>query len=488
MTVFSARNVSRGGKHILASQVVKFVVQILSLVCLSHLIAPSDVGVYAMCLVAFAFADTLRDFGTTTVGLAAKELNDTQSSNLFWISFSLGILLSVGVAAASSAVSLLFNQPEVAVALPVVAIGLAINGAQAQLQVRLARTAKFASLGWTNAMASTLSFTVGFFMALLGFGLWALVGQLLTNSACLLVSRALILRWLPQRPHLNETTFQFIRKSSNYGVGQFLTYLLSNVDNLVIGIFWGAKPLGEYSRAFQLEMIPMVSVFEPLTNLVLPTLSQRDSPSDDNSSKALSVQFLVGSSSILFYACLAATASELIPFILGPRWAHTGLIVTVLCAAGALQGLNYITYWRILAADISRQYLALNVWTTTFGIVAIIVSARMGVEFVALALVVNQFVKWPLFLSLVNRHSKDGLSRFLKQGIHLLVSGLGAVTVAGLVATSLGNIHPALKIALELSVVGFTYLALLAVSDKNRQQMKYALKFVGKNQPRKSPL
>ena len=55
---------------------------------------------------------------------------------------------------------------------------------------------------------------------------------------------------------------------------QLISYGTKNVDNIAIGVVWGAGPLGYYDRAYQLLMAPLNQINAPMTRVALPVLSR----------------------------------------------------------------------------------------------------------------------------------------------------------------------------------------------------------------------
>jgi PST family polysaccharide transporter len=57
------------------------------------------------------------------------------------------------------------------------------------------------------------------------------------------------------------------------------TFFARNLDNALIGKFWGAYQLGVYARAYQMLFMPMQQINAPLVAVVVPALSRlADSP------------------------------------------------------------------------------------------------------------------------------------------------------------------------------------------------------------------
>jgi PST family polysaccharide transporter len=414
----------------LISQFIRIGVQVASIVIFSNLFPPAVFGLFAIIAIVMAAGETLRDFGLGATGLSSRNLTQQESSNLFWLSLTFGFALAMFVALLSSPLAALFNQEELLVLQPFVAMNLIINGFQIQYQVRLSHQGRFVLLGLSEVFAQIAGLVLGLCFFFLGFGYWAIAVQLVTTPATLAIVRFVGSTWLPSRPQNVKQTIQVLKVSSKYGVGQLLSFGAKNVDNFMVGLLWGPTALGQYSRAFQLQSLPLVGALWPLTNVFVPRLTKLESQGQDSDLELLRVQFKVGISTISFFSALAAASNILLPAVLGSNWAFTSQLFVVLAVAGCIESLNFVTHWRFLTHGASRQYLVYSTIAGSFSIINIIVSAFFGVTQVAIAIVINQLVYWAVGLSVQHRLLNLGFKDFLTQGLILLLAGMVGFVVS----------------------------------------------------------
>ena len=88
--------------------------QIIATVVLSRLLLPKDFGLVAMVT---SFSLLLMNFGLngfTEAVIQWEDLDHSLASNLFWISLGMGLLLTIGFAAAGSLLARFYGDPLVA--------------------------------------------------------------------------------------------------------------------------------------------------------------------------------------------------------------------------------------------------------------------------------------------------------------------------------------------------------------------------------------
>ncbi len=58
-----------------------------------------------------------------------------------------------------------------------------------------------------------------------------------------------------------------------------INFFSRNLDNALIGRFWGSYQLGLYAKAYQMLLLPMEQINAPIASVAVPALSRlADSP------------------------------------------------------------------------------------------------------------------------------------------------------------------------------------------------------------------
>ena len=445
---------ARGGAVTLAGQGAKLCIQLLSIVVLSRILAPSDFGIVAMATVFVALGNLLRDSGMPIAALQSRTLTNQQASNLFWLNTLLGLAGALLLGLATPLIVSLYGEPELAGIIPMVATTLVLSGVQAQLQVQLSRSMRFTPLVVTDIASQMIGVGAAVLTALGGLGYWALVVQLVVASGTLLVLRWCVARWVPLRPRRGHDSARLIVTGSHFGATQVLTYVATNIDTVVIGTRWGSGALGYYSRAFDLLLAPIAGMLGPLTNVAVPTLNSAASRSARLESLLLRLQFAIGMALVWVFGTTAAIAPVLIPLALGPGWEPTIAIFQILAIGGSFQVFSYISYWSFIVNDQSKQLLYYNVATKTLTIAMVIVASYFGPIFVAMAYSAALIVSWPINLLWLARCAGQHSSAFLRSGLRLLIAGAASFAAA---AAALGVL--ATLPAIALVAIGITVSA-----------------------------
>jgi PST family polysaccharide transporter len=205
--------------------------------------------------------------------------------------------------------------------------------------------------------------------ALLGAGVWSLVMNLLANS----VVSTLALIWArPWRPRLHFSWVE-IRSISGFGLNlsasNIVNYFARNADNMLVGKYLGAAPLGFYGLAYNFMLFPLQAVGLTLGRVLFPAFAAMQSDHE-----RLRQAYLRSSAAIAFFtfplmAGATVLAPEVIAVFLGPHWGPAVPVLRILAPVGLLQSLTTITGQIYLATGSTG---AMFRWGTLFSAVLVV--------------------------------------------------------------------------------------------------------------------
>ncbi|APH46564.1 hypothetical protein BMW26_02590 [Microbacterium sp. 1.5R] len=468
---------ARGASVTLAGQLYRTVLQFVSIFVLARLLTPDDFGLIAMVAAVIGISELFRDFGLSSAAIQAKHVSIGERTNLFWVNTALGTGCAVIVALAAPLVGLLYSNDQVPAIVVVMSIGFVLSGMVTQYRADLTRRLRFLGLSITEAVAPTVGFAVGIILALQGFGYWALVVQQLSSSLVLLVLSVVIARWLPGLPRRRTS----IRRFMKFGAALFLTQLISygtkNVDNIAIGVVWGAGPLGYYDRAYQLLMAPLNQINAPMTRVALPVLSRIHEEKERFAGYLLKAQIVGGYATATLFALAAGMAPAIVDVLFGPQWAPMAPIFAVLAIGGVLRATAQVSYWMFLATANTGAQLRMFLVVRPIMIVIILAGLPWGAFGVAVGSTVAYALHWIASLVWASRVTGVPARPLITNIIRILLTvsvpcGLLALGISALGWSSIATV----LVAVGASIA---YLLLLTlVSPRTREDLLTVVSFI----------
>lgn len=433
------RSALRGGLATLLGQWSRVACQLIGLVVLSRLVAPTEFGKFAMIVALAGIATIFSDFGLSLAALRAPKLSRVESSNLFWMNVVVGFAATTVFFLSAPLIAAFYEEPSLTHYIRMISPIFALNGLAVQHKALLNRALRFKALAVSEATGQFAGVFLAIALAIAGAGIEALVAQQLLASALTTALAIGLTRWLPRLPSRTPMG-SFIRFGSATTGTQVLNYVSSNVDNVAIGRVWGAAILGVYSRAFQIFALPLQQLAAPMTRVAVPILAAAETE-DRFRELVQKAHLLLCYILLLSLALIAGAASPLVEIVLGDGWSDAAKYMQVLAAGGAFQVLGYAYYWAFLTKARMRELLVCESVGRTVMVLVIIIAVDFGPTLVAGAYAFGLFFIW--LVTTIFGAPRVGLSRraiVASAGRPLvLAAALGAAGFGGVVgARSVG--------------------------------------------------
>lgn len=310
------------------SQGAVFAVQVIATVVLARLLTPADFGVVTMVT---TFSLLIMSFGLNGYTEAVLQRNDIDhllASNLFWINLGVGLLATVGFAAAGSLLARFYGDPRVAQVAVGMSLTIFISSTSVVHVALLKRALRFSSTSANDIVASAVSVSVSILLAWMGWGYWALVAGAVARLLIQSIGAWYLCQWLPSLPRRVKGTGSVIWFAMHVYGRYSVNYFARNTDNLLVGWRFGPVSLGFYKKAYDLFLLPANQLLAPVSEVVLSTLSRLD-----RNSLQYRRYFLNGLSILAFVgmgagALLTLIGKDLIRLLLGHKWDAAGQIFT----------------------------------------------------------------------------------------------------------------------------------------------------------------
>ena len=375
----------RGGVITLATQGLRFVMQMGSTAVLARLLAPEDYGLIGMTTIATGFIQLFSDIGLSEATIQKPEINHKQISTLFWINCALGFCLMLLVIALAPAVAWFYGEPRVIGIMCALSVNFLLGSLGTQHRALLTRQMQFSALAKIRTFAMTTSISVGIVAGLQGAGYWTLVFIPLANAVAATIATWVISQWRPGLPDRQSGVGSMLKFGGNITGFQTVNYFSRNLDNLLIGRVWGSQALGLYAKAYQLLLLPITQINTPVTSVAMPVLSRlQDNPKEFKRYyfKAISLITTVGMPIVCF---LFATADQIILLLLGEQWTDAVPIFRFLAPAAMVGTFNVAGGWAYRALGRADRQFRAGIITSTINTLIFLISIRWGALGVAAA-------------------------------------------------------------------------------------------------------
>lgn len=351
-------------------QGVQFVLQIV----LARLLSPEHYGMLSIMIIFTTLANVFIQNGFNTSLIQNKDVTEDDYSSVFWVTFGITGILYAVIFFCAPLISSFYSMPQIITPLRVLALVL-FPGALNSVQVaKISRELDFKKVFISNIASIVVSGIVGVTMAYMGAGLWALVGQSITNVfvSCVVMRFTSGLK-LHFRCNLVRVKILF-----GFGwkllVSTLIDTLYSDLYSLTIGKKYSSGTLGYYSKGRQFPQFIIGAVNGAVQSVMLPVLSNKQDNKDQV--KSLMRISMTMSSYIIFpmMAGLAAIASPLTSVLLTDKWLPCVPYMQIYCFSMAFYPIHTCNLQAISAMGRSDVFLKLEIIKKMYGISLLIIA------------------------------------------------------------------------------------------------------------------
>jgi O-antigen/teichoic acid export membrane protein len=450
----------RGGVLNVTSQGAQFLFQTVATVALARLLTPAEFGLVAMVSTVTGVGQAFADLGLSEATIQRKEISHEQVSTLFWINFAVGLGLMLVTVALAPLLARFYREARIVNITLLVSLTFLIGGLRVQPDAILKRQMRFSSLAIRDVVSCALAVAIAITMAWRGAGYWALVALPLTQNFAQMALSWLMAKWRPGLPHRDAEVGSMIAFGGNVAASYFIFSVSRNADNVLIGRYLGADPLGLYSRAYNLLMLPVRQLSAPVGSVAIPAFSRTQDDPERFARYYLRTVNLILWISALVFGFLFVAARPVIVVVLGNQWREAAPIFQILAISALGQLLLDSTTWLFVSRGQSQQFLKLWLIISPIIVGGYAIGLPFGIKGVALSgsLVLLGILPWAL--------------KFAFRGTHLTLRRLGrallypiALSFAGvfLAELALHWIDPELIFS-QLLVIALSFVMAYALS------------------------
>lgn len=399
-------------------------------IVLARLLQPSEYGLLGMVTVFTAIATVFTDSGFGQAMVRKTDLTEEDKLTAFWFSCGMGILVYISLFISAPWVSVFYKEPQLTDILRITSIPILFSGLLTIPNMIFTREINFKVTTKISFSRAILSGVIGIYMAIMGYGVWALIVQGLVSYTIGVIMFNYYCRW--------KIKFIFKKNSFHYLWGFGSKMLASNLINtaysnlyqIIIGKFYSSTDLGQYQRGQSYSGLFSNTLTQVVQRVSFPTLSKMQDDTERlkyGYRKIIKMSMLV---SCLGSMALAAMAKPLIVILIGEKWLPAAEYLQIICLGALLYPVHAINLNVLTVMGRSDLFLKLEIIKKIIGTVPIVIGIFLGIKVMLWTGVVSSFLCFA-----INAHYSEKLINysFLNQFKDILPFIIVSIFIAGLV-------------------------------------------------------
>jgi O-antigen/teichoic acid export membrane protein len=464
---------ARGGAVTLSAQLFKFVLGTASTIVLARLLTPEDYGLIGMVAILISFLGMFQYMGLPTATIKWTELDHQLVTELFWINVALSTSITVLTIGSAPVVAWFYDEPRLFGITIGFAFTIFITGLGIQHEALLSRQMRFATLAVVDVASLIVGLVAALSSAWYGAGFWALVINQVVASLVRVSGVWIVCRWRPGLPGPRLRSREMISYGGQLTGFNLAQYFARNLDNALIGKFWGAQQLGLYAKAYQLLLLPLDQINGPLGTVAIPALSRLAESPERYRKAYLKILERLAMLTMPAVAFMIATSDWLVLLLLGPQWQQTGRIFMLLGMAAFIQPITRTCWWLFVSQGRSRDMLRAGVLSSAVSVASIVFGLPWGAMGVATAYGASElFLTGPIIFWLAARRGPVRIGDFYKTIAPAASAALCALAIVLISRPWLQEFQLAMRIVLAFGMTTGASFAILAILPAGRAAMQ----------------
>ena len=361
------------------AQGVTLVVSII----LARILDPSEYGTIALITVFITILRVFVDSGMGNALIQKKEADDLDFSSVFWFNLIMCVCLYLLMYFCAPLISEFYKMSELTPIIRVLSLILIISGVKNVQQAYVCRNMLFKKFFFATLGGTIGAALVGIAMAYCGFGIWALVAQMLFNSFVDTVILWVTVKWRPIRAFSKERLKVLFSYGWKLLVSALIDTIYKDVRQLIIGKIYTKEDLAFYNQGVRFPKLIITNINSSIDSVLLPAMS--NAQDDITAIKQMTRRSIITSTYLIMplMVGLAVCAEPLVSLILTEKWLYCVPFLRVFCVSFAFFPIHTANLNAIKAMGKSGLFLKLEIIKKIVSVIAL--AATMWISPLAMA-------------------------------------------------------------------------------------------------------
>lgn len=419
----------------LGQQILNFA----SMLILMNIVSTTDYGLIGSLAIFVAFSTLLIDSGFGRALINRKNLTESDYSTVFYFNVSLGFILYLIFFFVAPALGNLFHAPAIVNVARWLFLSVILSAFGLIHQTLLIKKADFKGLTKVNMAALFLADVIAVLMAIFGYGVWALVAQVVLYALFRTVFIWIYSPWRPTGKFKKESLKSFFAFSHKLLFTGMISTSINNIYPSLIATFYPMSQVAFFNQAKKYQDIPFLTLsntFRSVAMLILSEINDQTERLKRVVSKTIkTIAFL----SFPIGFMMIAVAEPLFFLFFKEKWLPAVPFFQILTFAGMLLPFIFILNELFIAKENSRYFLGLEIVKGILLIALIAVMFPYGIKALAISWVIYMAITLMISTVLSGKLIRYSLFDLLKDILPYLVLAAVCTGISFFVARTINN-------------------------------------------------
>jgi O-antigen/teichoic acid export membrane protein len=369
-----------------ASQAASFVLSLGSIMVISRLLTPAEVGVYSVAMALVTFAHLLRDFGVGNYLIQVPEVTPARLRAAFTMMLATSWLVALVLFLVREPAAVFYRDPGVAEVVGLLSLNFVLLPFGAPLLTLLRRDLRFGWIATVNLSSQAVHALVTILTAMAGESYLSLAWGSLAG----VVTTILMLIAISPRQAFLLPTLRGLREVLQFSTQAFATSVVSEMSvrgpDLIYGRTLGVEAVAFYSRAQGVLNLAVNQLVNTAYGVFMPAFAKATRDGGDAGEVYTRAVTLLSGITMPVAAVMGVMAEPTIDLLFGDQWGRAAPLTTLLCAYHLFRAPFLLTTAALTATGQVGLALRAELVMTIAAIAIMLTSVWLSLEQVVLAM------------------------------------------------------------------------------------------------------
>lgn len=377
-----------------ADQIAKRGISIVVTLLLARFLVPEDFGLLAMMAVFLNMGTFLLETGFKEALIRIQPAIEVDFNTAFYASIVLGLTSYGLLFATAPLIADFYKESRLIDLIRVASLAIIINSFQVIQSAVINRNLNFKVQLKATVPASIISGLIAVSMAYYGYGVWALISQILVLAALTTTFLWMMKLWRPTLEYSNNSLKKMLGFSGYLIIAGFSEVIFINMYVIVIAKYFSTAIAGYYFFADKIKDLVVLQVVTSIQNVTYPALSQLQ---DDPVRLKSGFRKVISITTFLLFpamALLAALAEPLFRVLLSEQWLPAVIYLQLLSIAAILYPLHAINLNILKVVGRSDLIMYLSFLKKIIIIVIFVISLKFGIIGILIGQIIGSILSY----------------------------------------------------------------------------------------------
>lgn len=362
----------------------QFVIRIM----IARMITPSEYGLVGMVAVFLVLSDVIINGGFSQALIQKKNRTDLDYSTVFYINFSLGVLIYILLYYFAPEISHFYKDERLIDVIRLISVSIVIKSLSVVQIAKLSIELNFRLKTFVNFWAVLISGVFAIYLAYKDYGVYSLVYQAISYSAIVTILMFIVSKWRPKFEFSISRTKELFNFGSKVFLAGLTGVLSDNSYSILIGRLFTSKEVGFYAQGRNLPDLLSVNLFNVLQGVLFPVMAAAQ---DDRARLLKIYKKSLDMTAFIVLPCMVGLVVIAEPFVrlfLTDKWLPSVFIIQWLALSRMIIPLGAINANLLNAIGRSDLYLKIDLIKLPLTLLGLFISAPFGLKY----MVISNFV------------------------------------------------------------------------------------------------